>query len=506
LAQGILVGFYKQVNKTEKPNQAEAPEKPKYYAKKQSVSQERKEFTEELSASFMEDWESLRVRHRGQVEIIDSFFIQGKKYIFVRFGRKGAKTATNIDIAWRFAYEFPRSTIYICLPTITQAIEVYWDEKRIQWCDIQDPWMCEKYIDHVDNNKHMITFRNGSTIKLIGTWSESRGRGTQPNLLIVDELADCSGEYLDAMEPNLAAKPDARCVMSGTPPKKRNHFHEWEDRIRANVEGFRLHYSSYINTALPHLATWLDNKKLELIAAGKEDVWLREYMAEDCFRSDDRVLPDIKFTDIEDMMNLIRFSDPSSFHPVVGIIVQEDKICLTFSALLHSRYVGTKIYTFESKMVSRIWDFGYHALNALIQSRIDHYATIFSKPWRKVVSDETDTLTHVLPGFFDARKDLKWKNRGIPLLREMILANSIQFATPSSEIGVEAQNLLKEDDVRDFPNVCCMAMLANEYYQPASLSKTEKEIWDKYAPLRDAGIPAPLPRKKGKMLFQKNWH
>jgi len=80
LAQGILVGFYKQVNKTEKPDQAEAPEKPKYYAKKQSVSQERKEFTEELSLSFMEDWESLRVRHRGQKEIIDSFFLDGKKY------------------------------------------------------------------------------------------------------------------------------------------------------------------------------------------------------------------------------------------------------------------------------------------------------------------------------------------------------------------------------------------------------------------------------------------
>ncbi len=500
------MGFYKQVNKEEKNTPIISPEKPKYYAKKQSISQERKTFTEELSTNFREDWESLRIRHSGQQEIIKAFFDEQKKYIFVRFGRKGAKTATNIDIAWRYACENPRSTTFICLPTITLAIEVYWDEKRIQWCDIQDPWMCEKYVDHVNNNTHMITFKNGSIIKLIGTWSESRGRGTQPNLLIVDEVKDCSAEYLDAMEPNLAAKPDSRCVMSGTPPNKRSHFHEWEDRIIANESGFRLHYSSYINTALPHLKTWLDNKKIELVAAGKEDVWLREYMAEDCFRSDARVLPDIKLVDIDEMLHLIRSTDPTSFHPVVGVIVHEDKICITFSALLHSRYVGTKIYTFESKMVSRIWDFGYHALNALIQSRIEHYATIFSKSWRKVVFDETDTLTHVLPGFFDARKDLKWKNRGIPLLREMILSNSVQFATTSSEIGVEAQNLLKEDDVRDYPNVCCMAMLANEYYQPASLSKAEKEIWDKYAPLRDAGIPAPLPRKKGKMLFQKNWH
>lgn len=493
------MGFYKQTTRA-------IPEKPKYYAKKTSVAKERIEKNEELEQSFLQDWESLRVRHSGQQELLDAFFIDGKKYVFARFGRKGAKTATNIDIAWRYSYENPRSTTYICLPTIVQAIEIYWDEKRLQWCDIQDPWMCEKYLENVDNNKHIITFKNGSTIKLIGTWSESRGRGTQPNLLIADELKDCSGEYLDAMEPNLAAKPDARCIMTGTPPKKRSHFHEWEDRIKANPEGFHRHYSSYINTALPHLAGWLDRKKEELIAAGKEDVWLREYMAEDSFRSDERVLPDIKFQDLDALLHLVRTSDASAFHPIVGVIVTEEKICITYSALLYSKYTGTKIFTFESNLVSRIWDLGYHALNAQIQSKIEFYAKIFSKSWRKVVFDETNSLSHVLPGFFDARKDLNWKVRGIPLLREMIISDTIQFASPSSEIGVEAQNLLKEDDIHDFPNVCCMAMLANEFYQPQTLSRVEKEIWDKYKPLRDAGIPTPVRRKKAKTLFQKNWN
>lgn len=479
--------------------------KPKFFAKKSSVAKERISL-DENTLDFMEDWNSLRTRHKGQQEILNSFFEDKKKYIFVRIGRKGAKTATIIDIAWRFAYETPRSTIYICLPTITQAIEVYWDEKRLQWCDIDDPWMCEKYVDHVDNNKHMITFKNGSCIKLIGTWSESRGRGTQPNLLMVDEVKDCSAEYLDAMEPNLAAKPDARCVMAGTPPNKKNHFHEWEDRIKSNEEAYWTHYSSYINTALPHLHAWLDKKKIELIAAGKEDVWLREYMAEDCFRSDERVLPDIKIYGMDEVLGKIKFSDPSAFYPVVGIVVTDNKICVTYAALLHSKYIGTKMFVFESNMVSRIWDLGYHALNSQIQSRIEFYSEIFTKSWRKVVFDETETLTHVLSGFFDARKDLKWKNRGIPLLREMILADNVQFATPAAQIGVEAQNLLKEDDVSDYPHVCVMAVLANEYYQASSLSKKEKEIWDKFAPLREAGIPAPLPKRRGKHLFQKNWN
>jgi hypothetical protein len=475
----------------------------KFYAKKTSVAKERI-VDDGTSASFMEDWLSLRTRHAGQQEIIDAFFIDGKKYVFVRFGRKGAKTATNIDIAWRFANENPRSTIFVCLPTITQAIEVYWDEKRLQWCDIQDPWMCEKYVDHIDNNKHMLTFKNGSIVKLIGTWSESRGRGTQPNLLIVDELADCSGEYLDAVEPNLAAKPDARCVMSGTPPKKKNHFHEWENRILANEDGFHRHYSSYINTALPHLSIWLDKKREELILAGKEDVWLREYMAEDCFRSDDRVLPDIQFLDGIKLLENIRYSAMPHF-PIVGVVVTYDKICVNFSSILYNKYIGTQLFTFDSLLISRLWDMGYNNLNQRINAKIDQYSHLFDKSWRKVVFDETDTLTHVLSGFHNSRKDLLWKNRGIPLLREMILSNTIHFSDAVSQIGVESQNMLKDDNIFEFPIVCSAAILCNEYYQAQSLSKPEQERWDKYAPLREAGIATPKARSKGKTWFQKNW-
>lgn len=450
-----------------------------------------------LYERFLEDWEKVRERHKGQKEILSAVFEHGKRYVFARMGRKGAKTTTNIDIAWRFSLSKPRRTTYICLPTITQAIEIYWDEKRLQWCDKDTPYMAEKYIKSIDNNKHTITFNNLSTIKLIGTWSEARGRGTQPDLFIGDEVQDASSEYLDAMEPNMAAKPDSIWVLSGTPPKKKNHYHTWEDRIRKNPDGFNVQYSSYINTALPHLKSWLDNKRDELIAAGKEDVWLREYMAEDCFRSDDRVLPDLQFKDFDQLVFELRSVDATVFQPILGLVVTEGHITATFNMLLHSKYTGSKIYTLECQHLTKIWNQSYATIMAGLSKRMEEFSSVFKKPWRKVVFDDSSSFCDVVPGFSEARKDLKWSKRGLPLLREMILAEKLVLSNRAGNLGMEAQNMLKEDKITDFPHVCAMAMIANEYYHPPGMNLHEQEWWDKMQPLRDAGIVTIPPRQKG---------
>ena len=498
------MSFYKTVS-SKKPNKKLTKNNDDLDEDLLSQSDEKKRL-ETLYKNFLEDWEKVRIRHVGQKQILHEFFELNKKYIFARIGRKGAKTTTNIDIAWRYAMMVPRSTTFICLPTITQAIEIYWDEKRLQWCDSQTDTMFQKYIRGIDNNKHMLTFVNDSTIKLIGTWSEARGRGTQPNLLIVDEIQDASAEYLDAMEPNLAAKADSRCVMSGTPPKKRNHYHEWEERIKKNPEGFHAEYSSYVNTALPHLKGWLDNKRLELISAGKEDVWLREYMAEDCFRSDDRVLPDLSLVEFEELIFKLKSIDPTIFQPILGLVVDEKfTITATYNVLFHSRYVGSQIYTLESQHIKRTWDRSYAEIYSGMKKKMEEYSSIFKKDWRKVVYDETCSLVEVVPGITNSRSDFKWSKRGIPLLKEMILANKLTATKKAGELAVECQNLLKEDKLSDYPTVCAMAMIANEYYQGPCLSRTEQEQWDKMAPLREAGIVTTLPKPKGLKPYRGKW-
>lgn len=460
---------------------------------------------EDLYEEFWKLLQENRTFHKGQEEIFKAFFEDNKKYIFMRMGRKGAKTTSNIFLAWGYSLKVKRSTCYITLPTIVQAVEIYWDEKRIQWCDLKEPLLSDKFVKYIDNKNHTITFVNGSIIKLTGTWSEARGRGTQPDLIIADEVKDCSADYLDAMEPNLAVKEDARCVMSGTPPKKRNHFHEWEERIRKNVNGANFNYTSYVNTALPHLKGWLDNKKLELIEAGREDIWLREYMAQDCFSSDERVLPDIVVEDYQDMMMMLRNTDATAFQPIIGITITPQYLSSCYAVTIQSRSTGVKFWILETETKLRIWNKSYEEIYKEMEDKMEEYSMTFPKKWRKVVYDETESFTDVIQNVIQSRKDLKWEKRGIPLLKEMILNGSIHISTKADQFAVEAQNLLKEDKILESPAVCTMAMLANEYYQAPSLSKDEQVVWNQFSPLREAGIICYPPKRKGKKWLSFNW-
>lgn len=475
-------------------------------AKKKSPERLDAKKEENLFERFFDKWKEHKTLHQGQEEILDAFFIQNKKYLFERIGRKGTKTTTNILIAWGYSLLIPKCTTFIILPTITQAIEIYWDEKRLQHADLDDPILHDMFVAEANNNKHMIRFINGSQIKLVGTWSEARGRGTQPNLMIFDEVQDCSADYLDAMEPNLAAKPDSRCVMAGTPPKKKNHYHEWEERIRKNPEGFCVHHSSYINTALPHLKAWLDNKRDELIQAGKEDVWLREYMAEDCFRSDDRILPNVQPMDAEEMMRFLRKTDATAFTPFLTIFLNQNLMCCTYGVILESRYTGNQFWILKMKSQKELWSASFTQIYSNIQKEMDALGSIFKKPWRKIIYDETNSFQDVIFDVQQCRTDFKWKYRGFPLLKEMIINGTITISTEASDFAYEAQDLLKEDDVLDFPHACSMAILANEYYQNPTLKKSEQENWDKLKPLREAGIICNPPIRKGKLFFQKGWN
>jgi hypothetical protein len=457
------------------------------------------------STTFIEDWSKILIPHEGQKEMEHAFFELNKKYIFNRRGRKGAKSTDNIRIAWRYANEKANRTIYICCPQIIHAAEIYWDERRLQRCDADDDRMFEKYVKYEDKSKYTLHFNNGSFIKLIGTWTETRARGQQPDLIIFDEVQDCRPDYIEAMDSNLAAKPDARCIMSGTPPKKYNHFQEWEQRIAANPDGICFKHSSYINTALPHLKDWLDKKKAELYAVGKEDTWLREYMAEDSFASEDRMLPDPQICDYIELIEKYKLKESLNLIPVVCMLVTEAQICIVWAVIERLRHHPMKMYVIEAQNVKKIWNTSFLRLNQMIEEKCQEFGAAFKFRWNKVIWDETDSFTDVVQGWQKSRKDFKWKVRGIPLLKELMLTEHMLFSNRTPGIGVECQNYLRDEEIIDYPTVSAVCVLANEFYQAPTMSKRDQEAWDKYQPLREAGLIPPLPshRRDRVRLFSK---
>lgn len=452
---------------------------------------------------FLEDWESCRDRHPGQSEVLKAVFQEKMQYVFYRAGRKGAKTTTGIDVAWRLANEAPNRVGYMCYPTIAQGIEVVWEERRLQTCDQKDDSMFDKYVEKVDDSRHIVRFANGSFVKLIGTWTEARGRGTQPDFLIFDEFQDCNPDYIEAMDANLAAKEHAQCVIMGTPPKKRNQYEEWYDRVSSHPRGKVFHYTSYDNVKLPHLKEWLDNKKIELTRAGKEDVWLREYMAELCYSSADRVLPDAEFMERDEIDQFIRHFDYSERIPILGISVHPTY----FTAICAILVPKKTIMVMDHVVVPQVWNQSFSEMYPLLSEKAKTVQDMCHKKLRQIVWDDSGAFADVITNVTKCRKDIKWQDRGIPLLRELMVKNKIKFSREIADFGLECQNLLIEETDKEvqknYPHVCTLAMMVNEYFSQEKMSIPNLTPFDKYDAFREIGIPCPS-KKKGTTLFTFN--
>lgn len=455
-----------------------------------------------LLRKFMEDWDECRDRHPGQKEVLKAVFEDKFQYIFYRAGRKGAKTTTAIDIAWRMAHIIPKSVGYLCYPTIAQGIEVVWEERRLQTCDRKDDSMYDKYVEKTDDSRHILRFSNGSFIKLIGTWSEARGRGTQPDYLIFDEFQDCSPDYIEAMDANLAAK-NSPCIIMGTPPKKRNHYEEWWDRIESNPKGKTFQFTSYDNVKLPHLKEWLDNKKIELIKAGKEDVWRREYMAELCYSSSDRVLPDAKFIDSAELDQILRCFAFSERIPVLAVSIHPTYFC----AILAVLNLKKMAFVIDHMIFPQVWNKAFSEMYPQLGEKVKALQDLCGKRIRNIVWDESNSFSDIISGFTKSRKDMKWQDRGLPILREMMVKDQIKFSSEVADLGVECQNLLIEETQKEveknYPHVCTLSMMVNEYFSQERLRIGHNLPFDKYDAFREMGIPCP-PKKKGKTLFTFN--
>jgi hypothetical protein len=471
--------------------------------KKEEKESKVEKLDEKYYQKFLQDWKACRDRHPGQSQVLKAVFEDKCQYVFYRAGRKGAKTTTGIDVAWGLANECPNRVVYFCYPTIAQGIEVIWEERRLQTCDQKDDSMYEKYVEKVDDSRHIVRFINGSFIKLIGTWTEARGRGTQPDCLIFDEFQDCNPDYIEAMDANLAAKENAQCVIMGTPPKKRNQYEEWYDRIQSNPRGRVFHYSSYDNIRLPHLKEWLDNKKIELTKAGKEDVWLREYMAELCYSSADRVLPDAKFLDDIEMERILRHFDYSERIPVLATSVHLNYFCAIVGVLVRKK----TLFVFDHMVFPQVWNQAFSEMYTKLGEKVKIVQDMCHKPIRQLVWDESGSFADVVSGFTKCRKDIKWQDRGIPLLREMMLKEKIRFSQSIADFGLECQNLLSEESEKDiqknYPHICTLAMLVNEYFSQEKISIPNLKPFDKFEAFREMGIPCP-PQRKAKTLFTFN--
>lgn len=196
---------------------------------------------------------------------------------------------------------FPNSACYYIAPLQTQAKELIWANGRLQnfYLPKIDPKtglthtglnrneafqvfeeLKEKYGMKVNNTEMRIYFGNGSFIKLDGADQYEKYRGVTPNIVAYDEFKDFHPKFHEGMDPNLAVF-DAPILFVGSPPvgdePNAENYYDEADFCEKSDKAAHYNLTAYDNPWISD--TWLDDKKAELILKGREDEWLREYMA-----------------------------------------------------------------------------------------------------------------------------------------------------------------------------------------------------------------------------------
>jgi hypothetical protein len=206
-----------------------------------------------------------------QLEVAGNVF--AGKNVVASVGRKAGKSTCVQYIATRKAALFKRSYIYVILPTVKQAREIYWEQLIIP--DICPPG----FITKMSRTELRITFSSGSFIKFDGSDNPELHRGPAVHLFVVDELKDCEPKLMPAMLPNLLATKGT-FAMFGTPPDeaespKAKMWFEMVERPLTDKTTIYIEGKSEENPFNDKNA--LRKERERLIAAGQEDVWLREY-------------------------------------------------------------------------------------------------------------------------------------------------------------------------------------------------------------------------------------
>jgi len=205
-----------------------------------------------------------------QIDFVRSLFYEGKKDLGAMCGRGAGKSEVSAYCIWRWAMENPGSENYFIGPLYNQMKEIMWASNRIQSFGPSD------WIESINNTELRITFKNGSFLKMEGANNSEKLRGIKPRgLIIFDEAKDIPMEAIEAMDPN-RVRYNSPMIFIGTPPDRRSYFIEKMEWLQKDENSFFIQVPTEANHH--NDKQWLERKKKQLLDAGLDDIWEREYL------------------------------------------------------------------------------------------------------------------------------------------------------------------------------------------------------------------------------------
>lgn len=203
-----------------------------------------------------------------QIKFGQALFRDGKKRIFLQNARKSGKTEAAVFAMVRWALENPNTHVLYCAPFRIQAQELIFSNNRLR------DMVPAKYIAKISKSELRVTFINGSWIKLAGADNPDSLRGIEPHLLILDEVANISEQFILNFLPNLTPHK-APAIYMGTPPALAGIYNKLAEECQADPNSFWIQVKTADN---PHIDPGeIERERLALFARGEHDVFSREY-------------------------------------------------------------------------------------------------------------------------------------------------------------------------------------------------------------------------------------
>ncbi len=204
-----------------------------------------------------------------QKSLIKAMFSDGYKRVFVRGGRKSAKTESILYCAARVSISGKNKVTSVIAPELKQQRKIMWNNRRIH--DFFPPsWEGE-----AREAESRILFPWGSYIELDGAENANSHRGEEQDLLVLDELKDHKTDSYNALYPNLLSRDGILLVVGSPPRDKRNLYYQLESYAITSPMWKCFHWRSWDNTKVS--TAWLEAEKAAYYSRGDGDIWESEY-------------------------------------------------------------------------------------------------------------------------------------------------------------------------------------------------------------------------------------
>lgn len=377
--------------------------------------------------------------HEGQIPVGKAIFLEEIKDVFLEAGRNWGKSKFFTYLLWRYSQFYPNSENYYFSPYMTQTREILWAPRIMQ--DF-GPY---SWIQKINDTEMRITFKNGSFIKCGGSDNVESYRGVKPKgLTVLDEFKDFRPEFLVSFDPNRAAY-NAPMILGGTPPDRHCQFSILKEQHKNNPRKRYFHGPTSQN---PHIdKKRLEEKRLELIAAGDEDVWQREYMAMEVYGGKSKIFSMLtreviepheemllKLSKDRKKLEWITFSDPASasvfgvlfcaYNPYSRELYIMDEIYESDQAEMTVKRIGQRIVDTKEELEDRVeWRDGCDEAATWFMSEMVQNFNLGMEPSQKAAND---------------------KESGLSLIKDLLLQKKLHISNKCIKLYWEMDNYYKD--------------------------------------------------------------